>query len=162
MWFLNSKKKLLYANANCILINKVFVKLQLCRTCFRFNNFMFQDACVSRPFYAVLEEIQSVRPEFKVRLGGYMNARDMCKAVAKTTQANWLKDPTLVFINFIEERKIKIFDLFKQFDKDRSCTLTREEFITGLSKIGCPLDNKQLIQLLHTLDVDSSGEIDLM
>lgn len=91
-----------------------------------------------------------------------MNARDMCKAVAKTTQANWLKDPTLVFINFIEERKIKIFDLFKQFDTDKSCTLTREEFITGLSKIGCPMDKGQLLQLLNVLDVDRNGEIDLM
>lgn len=91
-----------------------------------------------------------------------MNARDMCKAVAKTTQENWLKDPTLVFINFIEQRKIKIFDLFKQFDRDKSCTLTRNEFMTGLSKIGCPLDNDQLIQLLNTLDVDKNGEIDLM
>lgn len=91
-----------------------------------------------------------------------MNTRDMCKAVAKTTQDNWLKDPTLVFINFIEERKIKIFDLFKQFDRDRSCTLTRDEFITGLTKIGCPLDTGQLVQLLNILDVDRNGEVDLV
>lgn len=124
--------------------------------------FNLQDACVPRQFYAVLEEVQRARPEFKVRLGGYMNTRDMCKAVAKTTQDNWLKDPTLVFINFIEERKIKIFDLFKQFDRDRSCTLTRDEFITGLTKIGCPLDTGQLVQLLNIFDVDRNGEVDLV
>ncbi|XP_045186403.2 leucine-rich repeat-containing protein 74B-like isoform X2 [Mercenaria mercenaria] len=119
------------------------------------------DACVPREFYSVLEEVQHVRPQFKVQLGGFMNARDMCKAEAKSQTEAWKRDPILVFINFIDDRKIKVFDMFKLFDKDKSCTLTRDEFKIGLSKIGCPLAEQELNQLLNVLDVDKDGEIDL-
>lgn len=120
-----------------------------------------QDACVPREFYAILEEVQKTRPQFKVQLGGFLNARDMCKAETKAQTEAWKKDPVLVFINFIEDMKVKVFDIFKLFDKDKSCTLTRDEFRIGLSKVGCPLNEKELKQLLDMLDADKDGEIDL-
>lgn len=121
-----------------------------------------QDACVPREFHEALEQVRRSRPEFRVQLGGFMNARDMCKADSKSHTEAWKKDPVLVFINFIEDRNIKVFDMFKLFDKDKSCTLTRDEFKTGLSRIGCPLKPKEVNHLLDALDSDRSGEIDIM
>ncbi|WAR20160.1 LR74B-like protein [Mya arenaria] len=57
--------------------------------------------------------------------------------------------------------KFQVFDLFKQMDADRNCSLTREELVTGLGRLGCPLDTRQLDQLINALDVDHSGEIDV-
>ncbi|XP_052766276.1 leucine-rich repeat-containing protein 74B-like isoform X2 [Mya arenaria] len=119
------------------------------------------DACVAREFYSVLEEVQQRRPKFQVVVGGFMDGRDMCKAAAKTSQQSWTRDPVLVFIHFLESREIKVFDLFKQMDADRNCSLTREELVTGLGRLGCPLDTRQLDQLINALDVDHSGEIDV-
>ncbi|XP_060576272.1 leucine-rich repeat-containing protein 74B-like isoform X2 [Ruditapes philippinarum] len=139
----------------------VALTLLLKSDCSVLEEFEIADACVPREFYTVLEEVQNIRPQFKVHLGGFMNARDMCKAEAKTQTEAWKKDPILVFINFIEDMKMKVFDIFKAFDKDKSCTLTRDEFRLGLKKVGCPLDEKELKQLLDILDADKDGEIDL-
>ena len=56
---------------------------------------------------------------------------------------------------------LQVIDLFKQMDVDRSCSLTREELFAGLTRMGCPLDNKQLEILVKTLDVDHNNEIDV-
>lgn len=119
------------------------------------------DACVPRDFYTVLEEVQETHPRLKVQIGGYINARDMFKAESKSNQKAWMKDPVLVFINFMEDRKMKVVDIFKLLDKDKSCALSREEFKTGLVKIGCPLTESDIEKFLNVLDIDHSGEIDL-
>ena len=90
-----------------------------------------------------------------------MDSKDMCKAEIKTNQESWTKDPVLVFINFIDERKYKLLDMFKSFDSDRSCTLSRKEFKTGLIRVGCQLNEKELEHLIDTLDIDQNGEIDI-
>ncbi|XP_052269196.1 leucine-rich repeat-containing protein 74B-like isoform X2 [Dreissena polymorpha] len=119
------------------------------------------DACVPREFYAMLEDVQRARPLFTVHIGGFMNSRDMCKVAEKKAQEGWAKDPVLVFVHFIESRNIKVLDLFKQVDTDKSCTLSKQELVSCLGKLDCPLNEKQLSHLIDVFDVDNSGEIDV-
>ena len=90
-----------------------------------------------------------------------MDSKDMFKAEIKTNKESWNKDPVLVFISFIEEQKIRIVDMFKSFDTDRSLMVSVDEFKHGLRNLGCPLNDKQLEQVIRTLDTDENGEIDL-
>ncbi|KAL4238211.1 hypothetical protein ACF0H5_002923 [Mactra antiquata] len=119
------------------------------------------DACVPREFHAIYEEAQTLRPDFKVHLAGFMNSRDMCKAEVKSNKDSWKKDPMLVFVHFIESKKIKLFDMFKMFDRDKSCTVSKDEFRDGLKQVGCPLDDKEFNHLLNILDVNKDGEVDI-
>ena len=61
-----------------------------------------------------------------------MDYRALCFAEEERLKNRWKKDPMLAFVNFIEERKLKLFDMFKYFDTDKSCTLSKDEFLEGL------------------------------
>ena len=64
-----------------------------------------------------------------------MDYRALCISEEEKFKNKWKDDPMLVFVNFIEERKLKLFDMFKYFDKDKSCSLSRDEFLDGLKVI---------------------------
>ena len=61
-----------------------------------------------------------------------MDYRALCSSEEEKFKNKWKNDPMLVFVNFIEERRLKLFDMFKYFDKDKSCSLSRDEFLDGL------------------------------
>lgn len=41
-------------------------------------------------------------------------------------------DPLKLLIQYIEKNNLRIWDLFKAYDKDNSLTVTREEFKNGI------------------------------
>ena len=61
-----------------------------------------------------------------------MDYRALCRSDEEKFKNKWKNDPMLVFVNFIDERRLKLFDMFKYFDKDKSCSLSRDEFLDGL------------------------------
>ncbi len=59
-------------------------------------------------------------------------------------------------------KKIKnIKDLFKVLDKDGGGTVSHEEFTAGLHRLDIGLTKDQVRALLHVVDDDNSGEIDV-
>lgn len=61
---------------------------------------------------------------------------------------------------YVEKMNYRMVDLFNQFDKDKSLSVSREEFYTGLKGIGVPMEDKDLTLLINLLDEDGDGEID--
>ncbi|KAL9985644.1 hypothetical protein ACROYT_G008067 [Oculina patagonica] len=61
---------------------------------------------------------------------------------------------------YVEEKNYRLIDLFNQFDKDNSLSVTRDEFRQGLKGIGVPMTDDQLTKLIDMLDEDGDGEID--
>lgn len=72
------------------------------------------------------------------------------------------KKNDLIYIlkKYVEEKNYRLVDLFNQFDKDNSLSVTREEFRQGLKSIGVPMTDDQLTKLIDILDEDGDGEID--
>lgn len=118
------------------------------------------DACVPREFPEMLKTVKSTRPNFEIIHGGFMDYRALCRSDEEKFKNKWKTDPMLVFVNFIEERRLKLFDMFKYFDKDKSCSLSRDEFLDGLKRMSCPLSEKELDFVINVLDVDRNGEVD--
>ena len=72
------------------------------------------------------------------------------------------KKKQLIYIlkKYVEDKNYRVVDLFNQFDKDKSMSVTREEFRIGLKSIGVPMTDAQLTDLIDILDEDGDGEID--
>jgi len=73
---------------------------------------------------------------------------------------NKKKDLIYVLKKYVEDKNYRLVDLFNQFDKDNSLSVTRDEFRQGLKGIGVPMDDEQLTKLIEILDEDGNGEID--
>ena len=56
--------------------------------------------------------------------------------------------------------RTRVMDLFKQWDKDESGLVSRDEFARGLSKSGVQLRDADVTLLFDFFDVDGSGTID--
>lgn len=74
-------------------------------------------------------------------------------------QAALDKGLMFVFMEFLVDQKERLVDLFFRMDKDRSGTITREEFKVGMQALGIPGTEKQLIDLIDELDTDGDGEM---
>lgn len=55
---------------------------------------------------------------------------------------------------------MRVFDLFKSLDKDKSMSISITEFVAGLKETGVPLRHDELLGLVKSLDLDGDGEID--
>lgn len=73
---------------------------------------------------------------------------------------NKTNDLIYILKKYVEDKNYRLIDLFNQFDKDNSLSVTREEFRTGLKSIGAPMTDDQLTKLIDMLDENGDGEID--
>jgi Ca2+-binding EF-hand superfamily protein len=60
---------------------------------------------------------------------------------------------------YVKSKNLRLIDLFNQFDKDKSQSVSREELKRGFQSIHVPLSDKQLDNFLHEMDTDGDGEI---
>lgn len=74
--------------------------------------------------------------------------------------SNKKNDLIYILKQYVEEKNYRLVDLFNQFDKDNSLSVTRDEFRQGLKGIGVPMNDDQLTKLIDMLDEDGDGEID--
>ncbi|CAK8686603.1 unnamed protein product [Clavelina lepadiformis] len=69
-------------------------------------------------------------------------------------------DPMMLLQNFLQEKRLRLVDLFKSFDKDTSWKISPQEFQRGIQNAGIPFTKKQLKNLVSSLDVDVDGQVD--
>lgn len=94
--------------------------------------------CVPRQFLPILTKINEVKPQFKVKHGGYVNASDVLHHSMEQRMEYVLNDPMMRLLQYVHERKLRLADLFFQFDTDRSMTISEAEFVAGI-KVFCVL-----------------------
>ena len=94
--------------------------------------------CVPRQFLPILTRINEVKPQFKVKHGGYVNASDVLHHSMEQRMEYVLNDPMMRLLQYVHERKLRLADLFFQFDTDRSMTISEAEFVAGI-KVFCDL-----------------------
>ncbi|XP_071785954.1 uncharacterized protein [Asterias amurensis] len=110
------------------------------------------DIVVNKDFVDLLEDLKRGRTNFLVFYKGAVGQFE--KPAEKEA------DPLKLLIQYIEKNNLRIWDLFKAYDKDNSLTVTREEFKNGIMGSNIPLTPRQVDKLVATLDRDGDGEID--
>ncbi|CAI5517975.1 unnamed protein product [Closterium sp. Naga37s-1] len=84
------------------------------------------------------------------------------KRIKKFSAANKMKKLALKVIacNLSREEILGLKKLFKGMDKDGSGSITFAELKTGMQKLGNPMSEEQLQQIMEAADMDHSGTID--
>ncbi|XP_072170556.1 uncharacterized protein [Diadema setosum] len=107
---------------------------------------------VNKDFVKALEEFRETRAGFHVVFK---------RAVGQFEKPEEKDpDPLKLLKDFITENHLRVWDLFKEYDKDKSLTVTREEFKKGLENSGLNMKPYLLNRLVEVLDRDGDGEID--
>ena len=78
---------------------------------------------MNQEFFTILREIQESRPGIKISHGGTGGASEKPKERPA---------PMKILKNYIENNQMRLYDFFSMMDKDKSMSLTIEEFVNGL------------------------------
>ncbi|GFR85760.1 leucine-rich repeat-containing protein 74A-like isoform X1 [Elysia marginata] len=70
------------------------------------------------------------------------------------------ENPLIVLMEFCRLQNLRLVDMFNNIDKDRSKSLSYQEFQDGLQRVNIPLADHSLQQLMTELDKNKDGEID--
>nr|XP_014352851.1 PREDICTED: calmodulin-like protein 12 [Latimeria chalumnae] len=62
--------------------------------------------------------------------------------------------------DYLAENKLRLWDFFRNIDKEGTQMVTIEDFRSGLRPLNLPLDKNDLESLINRLDVDKDGKID--
>ena len=112
-----------------------------------------QEIVVNKDCLSVLEEIELTRPDFKVIHKGAVG--QFHKPPPEDV------DPVKVLRQYIESKSLRIWDFFKQYDKDKSMSVSTEEFRKGIMvrpKSSCLLVLTQRCQSVKLKKTESGQE----
>ncbi|XP_050410652.1 leucine-rich repeat-containing protein 74A isoform X1 [Patella vulgata] len=109
----------------------------------------FSDILVNQDFNEIFKKVQEQFPELKMRHGGMEPPLNPKARV----------HPMVKLHSYIQKNNLRLVDFFNKFDKDKSMSVTHEEFLTGLVETGINLTEEETQQLLEELDRDGDGEI---
>lgn len=75
---------------------------------------------------AMIQEVTETRPGFKVTHGPLVCTDDI---IGQASLSNYYEaDPFRLLLAWAQSRGLRLWDLFSQFDKDGSMSLTKDEF----------------------------------
>lgn len=94
----------------------------------------FQDVIVTNEFVDLHERINEQRAFHKLRVihGGMYYQTKVHEVGEADPLVEFERDPMTKLKRYAERNKMRLLDLFKQFDKDNSWSLDRDEFINGV------------------------------
>eukprot|EP00111_Clytia_hemisphaerica_P010675 TCONS_00031185-protein len=65
-----------------------------------------------------------------------------------------------VLVQFIQDNRMRLTDIFFRLDKDRNDKITKGEFVKGLMNAGLKMDKGQITNLIDQLDTNNDGDIE--
>ncbi|XP_050406083.1 leucine-rich repeat-containing protein 74B [Patella vulgata] len=116
------------------------------------------DIRITSEFLELLTEVKENRPNFEAKHGGTLRGKDAF--IHRTGNPITLEDPFDVLLNYVKSNGLRLMDLFQQFDKDKSCGISKDEFILGIQKANLPLNLLHIESLIDRLDEDKNGVVD--
>ncbi|XP_046841002.1 leucine-rich repeat-containing protein 74B-like isoform X2 [Xenia sp. Carnegie-2017] len=108
------------------------------------------DITIHEEFLKLSKELEETRPGIKIIHGGSGGFNE--KSKERPTPMKILK-------NYIENNQMRLYDFFSMMDKDKSMSLTIDEFVNGLQETGIQMNDKELLALVQSLDKNNDGEI---
>ena len=91
---------------------------------------------MNQEFLAILKDVLVTRPDVKISHGGSGGACE--KAKERPAPMKMLK-------NYIDNNQMRLYDFFCMMDKDKSMSLSIEEFVKGLEVRGCACFIRRMI-----------------
>ena len=104
---------------------------------------------------AEMDALLLKRLKLRIHIGGVTNS------AAMSTNMNKIRREIVEIITtYLSKNRLRMLDLFNQWDKDKSLTLTRNEFRKGIKSCNIPISEIQLYFMLEWLDQDGNDEIE--
>ena len=115
----------------------------------------FEEMHIDKSNQKNVEMLMDKIPEMEVTIGGYASEsiENMDEAAMRRELLNILK-------KYLVEHRLRMVDLFNMWDKDKSFSITREEFVRGIRSCKIPLSKSQMNYLVNWLDSDGSNDIE--
>ncbi|KAF7670219.1 hypothetical protein LDENG_00043490 [Lucifuga dentata] len=107
---------------------------------------------VNETFMQVLELTYLEHPSLDVQYGGVGGF------IAKKTPKR--PDPMKVIQDYLDERKLRLWDFFRNIDKDGTMRVPVADFRKAVQQSTIPLDRYQIEELIQRLDRDKTGMVD--
>ncbi|XP_077676125.1 leucine-rich repeat-containing protein 74A [Eretmochelys imbricata] len=108
---------------------------------------------VNGSFLKLLDVVCQVHPELDVIYGGVQGF------ISKKPEQR--PDPMKLIQNYLDERKLRLWDFFRNMDKDGSMKIPVAEFRKAMMQQSrIPLDRAQIVELVHKLDQHQTGMVD--
>jgi Ca2+-binding EF-hand superfamily protein len=107
------------------------------------------------------EEAEVVLREMDFDDSGYLDFREFCvlyATAAKRASVGMYELTTLLF-DAMKSSYDSLPDVFRKFDKDRSGTLTLDEFVLMVSSFSRKISRVKVEALFNEIDIDSSGHL---
>ncbi|XP_053392658.1 leucine-rich repeat-containing protein 74B-like [Mercenaria mercenaria] len=118
------------------------------------------DIFVSKDFKAVQNKLESERAFTVIHAGVIMDKDEKKQGGEKEILETFRRNPYEKLKKYVKASGYRLIDLFKDFDKDGSDTITKEEFIRGLELAGVEITKSEIIQIIDQLDINGDGMID--
>ena len=116
---------------------------------------LMEEIYLDEEAFEVLEELVRSRSTLKVRYQGL--ARESGLGSNKNEILMLKKKIFDRIRKFLKEKRLRMIDLFNTWDKDKSMTLSMEEFEAGIRNSSIPLSNDMIAFLVSQLDNDKDG-----
>nr|XP_006821489.1 PREDICTED: uncharacterized protein C14orf166B homolog [Saccoglossus kowalevskii] len=113
------------------------------------------DIIITEEFEEMLKAIQKTRSDLRIEHGG--TARHHGTNGAEIEKKS---DPLQKLLDYVQKNNLRLLDLFQRFDKDKSMSVSREEFTKGIQSSNIPLKDSEINAIITMLDEDGDGEVD--
>ncbi|XP_066504384.1 leucine-rich repeat-containing protein 74A [Hoplias malabaricus] len=107
---------------------------------------------VNENFVQLLELTCQEHPNLEVQYGGVGGF------IAKKPPKR--PDPMKVIQDYLDERKLRLWDFFRKIDKDGTMHVPVSEFRKAVQQSSIPLDRFQIEELIQRLDREGTGSVD--
>ncbi|XP_074853617.1 leucine-rich repeat-containing protein 74A [Carettochelys insculpta] len=119
----------------------------------RMEEINISNVLVNGSFLKLLDAACQVHPELDVIYGGVQGF------ISKKPEQH--PDPMKLIQNYLNERKLRLWDFFRNMDKDGSMKIPVAEFRKAMMQQSrIPLDRAQIAELVHKLDRHQTGVVD--
>ena len=102
-----------------------------------------------------MDDLLIKKKALKIYYGGVTNSGAMSTNMSKIR-----REIVEIITKYLAKNRLRMLDLFNQWDKDKSLTLTRNEFRKGIKSCKIPITEMQLYFMLEWLDQDGNDEIE--
>ncbi|OWF38686.1 leucine-rich repeat-containing protein 74B-like [Mizuhopecten yessoensis] len=119
----------------------------------------FSNVLVTTEFQKVQENLEASR-SITITHGGIVGEKYEMDYLTHDPLAEFRRDPINRLFEYAKDTGYRLIDLFKDFDKDKSNSISKDEFIIGIKRAGMKISVRQMEILIEKLDKNKDGSVD--
>ncbi|XP_064637927.1 leucine-rich repeat-containing protein 74B-like [Lineus longissimus] len=115
--------------------------------------------CIDEDFQEKLKCIQRIRT-IDIIHGSVVNPQRSLVAKHRLSIFDTTTDPIMVLFEYMKQSNLRLVDFFHVLDRDKSETISKQEFREGLQSVNIPMSEQALSSLMRKMDLNNDGQID--